>query len=180
MRVLYGGSVKPDNARELHAMAEREMARNTARISALTEARNRSIAARDEAQTALCVAENALAALPPSAELEMAVEEAQRDPLYRQLNLPHLKVTAKVPTDVLEHLCALYAELRRQRSKPTATPEEARQANAELRRMMRERGNYFASIEQVAAAALAAAGYAGGALSQGMLLSGGISWMTVW
>jgi predicted transcriptional regulator len=37
--------------------------------------------------------------------------------------------------------------------------------------MMRERGNYFASIEQAAAAALGAAGYSGGALSQGLLLS---------
>src|SRR5207248_62801 len=110
---------------------------------------------------------------PPSrrAQLEIAIEEAQRDPLYRQLNLPHLKVTATVPTDVLEHLSALYAELRRQRSKPTATPEEAREANAELRLMMRERGNYFALIEKVAADALAVAGYTGGALSQGMLLS---------
>ena len=110
---------------------------------------------------------------PPSrrARLEIAIEQAQRDPLYRQLNLPPLKVTAKVPNDVLEHLSALHAELRRQRSKPTATPEEAREANAELRLMMRERGNYFASIEEVAAAALAAAGYTGGALSQGLLLS---------
>src|SRR5215467_3393637 len=64
---------------------------------------------------------------PPSrrAQLEIAIEEAQRDPVYRALGLPHLKVTAKVPNDVLEHLSALYAELRRQRSKPTATPEEA-------------------------------------------------------
>ena len=76
-----------------------------------------------------------------------------------------------MPNDVLEHLSALHAELRRQRSKPTATPEEAREANAELRLMMRERGNYFASIEEVAAAALAATGYTGGALSQGLLLS---------
>ena len=41
-----------DNARELHAMAEREMARNAARISALTEAKTRLIAGRDEAQAA--------------------------------------------------------------------------------------------------------------------------------
>ena len=110
---------------------------------------------------------------PPSrrAQLEIAIEEAQRDPVYRELGLPHLKVTAKMPNDALEHLSALYAELRRQRSKPTATPEEAREANAELRRMMRERGNYFASIEEVAAGALGAAGYRGGALSQGLLLS---------
>jgi predicted transcriptional regulator/DNA-binding XRE family transcriptional regulator len=110
---------------------------------------------------------------PPSrrAELEIAIEEAQRDPVYRELGLPHLKVTAKVPNDVLEHLSALYTELRRQRSKPTATTEEAREANAELRLMMRERGNYFASIEQAAADALGTAGYSGGALSQGLLLS---------
>src|SRR5579872_6143437 len=110
---------------------------------------------------------------PPSrrAQLEIAVEEAQRDPAYRELGLPHLRVGARVPSDVLEHLVALHAELRRQRAKPTATPEEARAANADLRAMMRERGNYFPQIEGEAAAALATAGYTGGALSQGMLLS---------
>jgi XRE family transcriptional regulator, fatty acid utilization regulator len=110
---------------------------------------------------------------PPSrrAQLEIALEDAQRDPAYRDLGLPHLRVGARVPSDVLEHLVRLHAELRRQRAKPTATPEEARAANASLRAMMRERGNYFPEIEDEAAAALAAAGYAGGALSQGMLLS---------
>jgi predicted transcriptional regulator/DNA-binding XRE family transcriptional regulator len=110
---------------------------------------------------------------PPSrrAQLEIALEEAQQDPVYRELGLPHLRVGARVPSDVIEHLLALYGELRKQRAKPTATPEEAREANAGLRAMMRERGNYFAEIEQEAAAALATAGYTGGALSQGMLLS---------
>src|SRR5207249_1813783 len=59
-----------DNARELHAMAEREMARNTARISALTEAKTRLSTGRDEAQAGRGVAESALAELPPSADLE--------------------------------------------------------------------------------------------------------------
>jgi len=110
---------------------------------------------------------------PPSrrAELEIALEEAQRDPACADLGLPRLRPGARVPNDVLEHVVALYAELRRQRAKPTATPEEAREANADLRAMMRERGNYFAPIEQAAAEALAAAGYAGGALSQRLLLS---------
>ncbi len=76
-----------------------------------------------------------------------------------------------MPTDVLEHLVALAGELRAQRAKPTATPEEARAANAALRSSQRERDNYFADIEQVAAGALDRAGYAGGALSQGMLLT---------
>ncbi len=110
---------------------------------------------------------------PPSrrAQLEISLEEAQQDPVYRDLGLPHLRVGARVPSDVIEHLLALYGELRKQRAKPTATPEEAREANAGLRAMMRERGNYFAEIEQEAAAALATAGYTGGAVSQGMLLS---------
>jgi XRE family transcriptional regulator, fatty acid utilization regulator len=105
------------------------------------------------------------------AQLEIALEEAQRDPAYAELGLPHLKVSVRVPTDVLEHLVKLASELRAQRAKPTATPEEARAANAELRTAMRERGNYFEEIERAADQALQAAGYAGGALSQGMLLS---------
>ncbi len=65
----------------------------------------------------------------------------------------------------------LAGALREQRGKPTATPEEARAANAELRAAMRERANYFEDIERAADGALQSAGYAGGALSQGMLLS---------
>jgi XRE family transcriptional regulator, fatty acid utilization regulator len=110
---------------------------------------------------------------PPSrrAQLEVALAEAQRDPVMADLGLPPLRIGAKVPSDVIEHLVALHAELRRQRVKPTATPEEARAANADLRLMMSERGNYFADIEAAAAEALAPVGYTGGALSQGMLLS---------
>ncbi|HEU5160177.1 MAG TPA: helix-turn-helix domain-containing protein [Streptosporangiaceae bacterium] len=110
---------------------------------------------------------------PPSrrAQLEIAVEEAQRDPLYASLGLPHLKVGTRVPNDVLEHLLALYQELRKSRTKPTASPEEARLANAELRAKMHARGNYFGEIEQVAAKTLGAIGYRGGALSQGNLTS---------
>jgi predicted transcriptional regulator/transcriptional regulator with XRE-family HTH domain len=110
---------------------------------------------------------------PPSrrAQLEIAVADAQRDPSYRRLGLPPLKVGVRVPTDVLEHLVAVAAELRAQGSKPTATPEEARAANAALREAMRERGNYFDGIEREAASALQAGGYNGGALSQGMLVS---------
>jgi len=105
------------------------------------------------------------------AQLEIAVEEAQRDPMYAGLGLPYLRPGARVPSDVLEHIVALYGELREQRTKRTATPEEARTANADLRAMMRQQDNYFPEIERAAAAALAPVGYSGGALSQGMLLS---------
>src|SRR5690606_38703995 len=71
---------------------------------------------------------------PPSrrAQLEIALEEAQRNPIYQSLGLPKLKVSARVPNDVLEHILALYEELKARAAKGTATPEEARVANAEL------------------------------------------------
>jgi len=105
---------------------------------------------------------------PPSrrAQLEIALTDAQHDPSYRRLGLTQLKIGARVPTDVLEHLVAVAAELRVQQSRPTATPEEARAANAALREAMRERGNYFDAIEREAASALQAGGYSGGALSR--------------
>ncbi|HVB45914.1 MAG TPA: helix-turn-helix domain-containing protein [Streptosporangiaceae bacterium] len=105
------------------------------------------------------------------AQIEIALEEAQRDPVYASLGLPYLRPGTRVPSDVIEHVLALFEELRRQQAKPTATPEEAREANAGLRAMMRDRGNYFAEIERAAAQALAPVAYSGGALSQGMLLS---------
>ena len=110
---------------------------------------------------------------PPSrrAHLEIALADAQQDPSYRRLGLPQLKIGTRVPTDVLEHLVAVAAELRAQQSKPTATPEEARAANAALRDAMREQDNYFEAAEREVAAALSAGGYSGGPLTQGMLVS---------
>lgn len=110
---------------------------------------------------------------PPTrrAQLEIALAEAQRDPSYARLGLPELKPGVRVPTDALEHLVALAGALRAQQAKPAATPEEARAANAELRAAMRERGNYFAEVEEAARRAVDAVGYTDGALSQGMLLS---------
>src|SRR5258708_9154685 len=71
---------------------------------------------------------------PPSrrARLEIALAEAQRDPGYADLRLPHLRAGARGPSDVIEHVLAPHAELRKQRAKPTATPEEAREADAGL------------------------------------------------
>jgi predicted transcriptional regulator/transcriptional regulator with XRE-family HTH domain len=110
---------------------------------------------------------------PPSrrAQLEVALDQAQRDPSYKALALPELRIGTRVPTEVLEHLVALATELRAQHAKPTATPEEARAANAALRGAQRMRSNYFAELEQAAAQALERAGYSGGALTQSMLLS---------
>ena len=111
---------------------------------------------------------------PPSrrAQLEIALDHAQRDPSYRRArparscgSAPGCRPTCSSTWSRWRPSCG------RSASKPTATPEEARAANAALRGAMRERGNYFHGIEREAADALRAGEYAGGALSQGMLLS---------
>ena len=87
---------------------------------------------------------------PPSrrAALEIALAQAQARPLYAGLGLPEVRPGAKLPTEALEALVGLHAEVGRLASVRSATPEEARRANAELRLHMRARHNYFAEIEQ--------------------------------
>ncbi len=109
---------------------------------------------------------------PPSdrARLEIALERAQRLPANAALGLPHLAATAGLSDYALEHLVGLYDELRRSSERVVSSVEEARRVKVALRAEMRERDNYFAEIEEVAAAAVASVGYEGsGALPQRML-----------
>jgi XRE family transcriptional regulator, fatty acid utilization regulator len=110
---------------------------------------------------------------PPTrrARLEIETERAQRDALYRALGLPDLKPSSRVPDEALEHIVGLYGELRRRSRLRSATPEEARHANAALRDDMRKRGNHFAAIEELADDALRGAGYAGSGAVPPRLLS---------
>ena len=102
------------------------------------------------------------------AQLEVAMQRAQEDPLYRELGLAHFKPSARIPDVALEHVVRLYDELRGRHAIAQVTREEARIANSALRAEMRERGNYFGDIENVAAEAVNAAGYNGsGALTEG-------------
>lgn len=101
-------------------------------------------------------------------ELEIAVELAQRDPLYQGFGLARFKPSAKIPDIALEHIVKLYDELRGRSIPNIVTREEARIANSELRGVMRKRGNYFGDIEKIARDVVKAIGYSGsGALSQG-------------
>ncbi|OMH34469.1 helix-turn-helix domain-containing protein [Tersicoccus sp. Bi-70] len=109
-----------------------------------------------------------LGAEPPSrrAALEIALEKAQRGPLYQSLGLPTIRVGPRTSTEVLEAIVGLQGALERQLEEQIATPEEARRANTELRGEMRRRDNYFPAIEQEAGSLLEAVGYTGGPLSQ--------------
>ncbi|MEO8094558.1 MAG: helix-turn-helix domain-containing protein [Pseudolysinimonas sp.] len=100
------------------------------------------------------------------AALEIALERAQRGPLYASLPLPTLPVRKSLSDDAIETILGLHDELQRLHRERAATPEEARRANTELRRSMRKRNNYFAELETTARGLLDAVGHAGGPLSQ--------------
>lgn len=100
------------------------------------------------------------------AALEIALEKAQRGPLFEKLHLPPLPVRKSLSDDAIETILALHDELQRLHSERASTPEEARRANTELRRKMRSQNNYFPELEQQARELLAAVGHDGGPLSQ--------------
>ncbi len=100
------------------------------------------------------------------AALEIALERAQRGPLYASLSLPALPVRKTLSDEAIETILALHEELQRLHRERAATPEEARRANTELRRGMRARNNYFGDLETTAKGLLNAVGHAGGPLSQ--------------
>ncbi|WP_096420195.1 helix-turn-helix transcriptional regulator [Microcella alkaliphila] len=100
------------------------------------------------------------------AALEIALEKAQRGPLFAGLGIAPLPVRKSLSDEAIETILSLHDELQRVHRERAATPEEARRANAELRRAMRERGNYFGELEAQAAALLTAVGHDGGPLPQ--------------
>jgi predicted transcriptional regulator/DNA-binding XRE family transcriptional regulator len=100
------------------------------------------------------------------ASLEIALQRAQHDPSLQAIGLTPLRPSPRMPTEVLEHIVALYDELRRRDEHVAATPEAARLANVELRRQMRAQNNYFPEVEKVADEALRAVGHTSGAVPQ--------------
>lgn len=104
---------------------------------------------------------------PPSrrAALEIEVERTQRGPLYAALGLPAVRLSSRLPLEVLESIAALQRQLAQRMEEQAATPEEARRANTALREEMRSVNNYYPEIEQAAAELLSAVGHSSGPLS---------------
>src|SRR5690606_17363573 len=99
------------------------------------------------------------------AALEIALERAQRGPLYSSLGLPPLPVRKSLSDEAIETILGLHAELERLHRQRAATPEEARRANTELRRQMRRQNNYFPDLEKTARDLLSRIGHSSGPLS---------------
>lgn len=113
-----------------------------------------------------CDPRDLLDSTPPNrrAELEVALADAQEDPLYRTLCLPYVRPSARLDDAVLEHLVGLFERVKQLEDRPpvvTAAPGGARQANSAMREEMRQRDNYFEEIEKLTGTALEAVGYQG-------------------
>ncbi|CAN5377674.1 short-chain fatty acyl-CoA regulator family protein [soil metagenome] len=109
-----------------------------------------------------------LSSAPPTKRvgLEIALEKAQRGPLYRTLTLPDLPIRKTLSDEAIETILGLHTELERLHRERALTPEEARRANTALRRSMRASNNYFPELEKTAKRMLDAVGHDGGPLSQ--------------
>lgn len=109
------------------------------------------------------------APLSERAALEVAVERAQRGPVFAALGIDPIRISKTQSDENLRTILALHQEVERLHKERAATPEEARRANAELRATMRARDNYFVELEQAASELLAAVGHSGGPVSQQMV-----------
>ncbi|MFF2271979.1 helix-turn-helix domain-containing protein [Agromyces sp. NPDC058136] len=97
--------------------------------------------------------------------LEIAVERAQRGPVFAALGLDPFRVAKTMNDQTLQTILALHNEIDRLHRERAATPEEARRANGELRAEMRSRDNFYPELEQKAAELLEAVGHTGGPVS---------------
>lgn len=97
---------------------------------------------------------------------EIALERAMKGQTFQALGIPAFRIAKTIPDEALEAMLALHGEIERLRDERSATPEEARRANVELRHLMRTQDNYFVELEQHAAQILAAVGHPGGPITQ--------------
>lgn len=100
------------------------------------------------------------------AALEIAVERAQRGPVFESLGIEPIRVSSATSDDTLKAVLTLHQEVERLHLERAATPEEARRANTQLRREMRQEGNYFTELEAQAGELLRSVGYTVGPVSQ--------------
>lgn len=104
--------------------------------------------------------------LDERATLEIALERAMKGSTFRALGIEPFRIGKSLPDDALRALLALQGEIERLGDERSATPEEARRANVELRHLMRRQDNYFAELEEHARAILRAVDHPGGPLTQ--------------
>ena len=104
--------------------------------------------------------------LDDRAVMEVALERAMKGQTFQALGIDPFRIAKSVPSEALEAMLALHGEIERLRDERSATPEEARRANVELRHLMRTQDNHFADLEARASEILAAVKHPGGPITQ--------------
>jgi len=104
--------------------------------------------------------------LDPRSTMEIALERAMKGQTFQSLGIEPFRIGKSVPDDALRAMLALHAEIERLTDERSATPEEARRANVELRHLMRRQDNYFPELETHARSILGAVDHPGGPLTQ--------------
>lgn len=104
--------------------------------------------------------------LDQRATREIALERAMKGPTFQALGIAPFRIGKAVPDEALAAMLALQSEIERLTDERSATPEEARRANVELRHLMRRQDNYFPELEDHARGILDAVDHPGGPLTQ--------------
>lgn len=151
------GDVAADMAISASALSLIENGRREAKLSVLVRIAEALGTSLDQLLTPVAPSRRAA--------LEIALEQAQRAESFKALGVPEVRPSKRLPTAALEALVGLHEALAAERAERAATPEEARRANAALRRRMRQQDNWFGDIEAEAAKLLDATGYAGGPIT---------------
>ena len=102
----------------------------------------------------------------PRATLEIALDRAQRGPVFSTLNIPGLAIRKSLSDETIATILSLHDEILRLHQQRAATPEIARRANTALRLDQRNRNNYFEHLEVIARDLLRSVDHQGGPLSQ--------------
>ncbi len=97
--------------------------------------------------------------------LELELQRLQDGPQFAALGVAPVRVSRSLPQDALQALVRTLQELDRKAREASATPEEARRANTELRERMRARNNSLPEIDALAEQVVADVGHEVGALT---------------
>ena len=93
--------------------------------------------------------------------LELELARSQASALFASLDLPEVKVGARMDNETLVHLVGLHQELKRRSGLGAAGSEEVRRANGVIHDRLGQTRGHLEEIEDAATEALKAAGYHG-------------------
>jgi chromosome segregation protein len=140
-----------DTARERHAEAEREISRNSSRLSALAEAKTRLSTSHDEAAAARTEAERSLFELPPVAEVESQLAAVRSDIEGQRTRLAEVRAEAQALAREVELAARRLAAIAADRDEWTTRKDGAASQILALQTRVEEAKTERASLEDAPA-----------------------------